>query len=448
LAELIERDVAVVAEVLRIANTIGFNPEGVEITTIAQAIQVIGFIKIRNLAVSLLLLQNSGVSVNSPDAREASALAVACGYLAEVGLERLGTGDPGHAFVCAALRRYGHLLVNHFLAADYVQVQGLARTGSEDAAFCQVLGLTPMELGRRVLEAMRLPASILDTFRELPGQEEQGRLGAEQVHLLLASDCAAQITSWLAANRGAVTLDSLAGMLRDRYGSALAMKSADLKTMLVEIDRRLSLLRGALGSLPVMERVRALAASGGVRGAGGSGAGALAGAGPDPSRILMDGIAEVSELLGGPAARGPKLFQAAARSLEAALGLVDCWVFRRPPAEALFRPFLGTGVFFPQLPVRSAIDPAVRTVFTVCVQRGEIVLLPRPSDPKLSPFIPDWLIRVTGEAPLVLLPVGGAGQVSAVLCGVGEPGGLRELSPAVRQQLQVMGRLLALARDL
>jgi hypothetical protein len=235
--------------------------------------------------------------------------------------------------------------------------------------------------------------------------------------------------------------------LRQRYGDSLVLQAADLREIFVEVDRRLGVLRGPLGTLPVLDRVRALVSGpSGARRVGVT-TGSAAARGAETTRILLDGIAEVSDLLGAQPVKGSKVFLAGARSVEAALGLADCWVFRRPPSEPWFRPFVGSGPLFPQLPVRSLIDPAVRTVFTVCLDRGEIVLLSRPADPKIRPFVPEWLIQVTGELPLVLLPVGAARNVSAVLCGVGEAGTLQELSPAIRQQMQVLARLLALARE-
>ena len=84
---------------------------------------------------------------------------------------------------------------------------------------------------------------------------------------------------------------------------------------------------------------------------------------------------------------------------------------------------------------------------SVCTKRGEIVLLSHPEDPKIQPFVPEWLTQTTGEAPLVLIPVGAARSVTALLCGVGEAGHLRELTPAVRQQLQVLARLLSQAKE-
>lgn len=447
LAELIERDVAVVAEIIRIANTIGFNPEGVEIVSVAQAIQVVGFVKIRNLAVSLLLLQNAGQRSNPRESREISGLAVTCGYLAEAGVGHFGQGaDPGQAFVCAALRHYGSLLLTTFLIDEHRQAQALARTMSEEEAFREVFGLTALELGRRVLELMNLPEGILSTFRGLPDVTERKAMDAATVRLLAVSDFATQVARWLTARKPAGSIEVLAVELAERFESVLEVRGPVLQEIVVEVDRRLALVRGVLGALPMLDRVRTTVAA--VTGAKVASAGGRPGTQRhDTTRLLLDGITEVSDLLSGSTVRGPKVFLAGARSIEAALGLVDCWVFRRHAAESVYRPFVGSGLLFPQLSVRACIDPGQRTVFTVCTGRGEIVLLSHPEDPKILAFVPLWLRRVTGEAPLVLIPVGPAGGVTALLCGVGEVGELQELAPAVRQQLQVLARLLAQAKE-
>ncbi len=446
LAELIERDVAVVAEVIRIANTIGFNPEGVEIVSVDQAIQAIGFMKIRNLAVSLLLLKNAGQLANPRESREVSALAVTCGYLAEVGGERFGQADPGYAFVCAALRHYGNLLLTTFLTEECRQASALAKTMSEDEAFCEVFGLTALDLGRRVLEFMNLPGSILGTFRPMPEKEERRALGDSKVHLLAVTDFAMEVTAWLTARHPVGSMESLTKRLAERYESVLELQGPVLKEIVIEVDHRLSVVRGSLGSLPMLDRIRA-AVSGGRGAAPGAPGGSAKPRRHDATRLLLDGISEVSDLLGAPVVKGPQIFLAGARSVEAALSLVDCWVFRRHTTEPVYRPFLGSGPLFPHLPARASVDPRVRTVFTLCVERGEIVVLTHPDNPKIAPYVPAWLSAVTGEAPLVLVPVGNAGSVLALLCGVGEAGHFKELSPAVRRQLQVLARLLAFARE-
>ena len=56
LAETISRDSTTMTRIIAIAGSLGYNPNGNEITSIHQAIGQIGFERIRVLAVSLLLL--------------------------------------------------------------------------------------------------------------------------------------------------------------------------------------------------------------------------------------------------------------------------------------------------------------------------------------------------------------------------------------------------------
>ena len=59
LADLISRDTMVTAKVIQSANTFGYNPFGQTVTTVTQAIHVVGFNKIRNLALSMLLIEKA-----------------------------------------------------------------------------------------------------------------------------------------------------------------------------------------------------------------------------------------------------------------------------------------------------------------------------------------------------------------------------------------------------
>jgi len=58
LGEVIGRDLLTMSRVISVAHTLGYNPDGVEIGTIIQAIHVIGLNKIRHLTLSLMLVQN------------------------------------------------------------------------------------------------------------------------------------------------------------------------------------------------------------------------------------------------------------------------------------------------------------------------------------------------------------------------------------------------------
>ena len=107
-----------------------------------QAIHTVGFEKIRNLTVALLLLENAESSGSGNLAPSVAALALASGLMAQTMVEKTGTGDPDQAFVCTALRNYGRLLLANFIPDRYRQAQELAVKAGWDAACRQVFGLT------------------------------------------------------------------------------------------------------------------------------------------------------------------------------------------------------------------------------------------------------------------------------------------------------------------
>src|SRR5262249_54233589 len=138
LAEIIARDLTTMSKVLRAANTLGYNPEGIEVTTITQAINIIGFEKVRNLAISLLLVENAEGKVLAEESRAVAGLAVASGLVAQSIMEQKGRLDPEQSFVCAALRNYGKLLLTTFLLSEYQRARQLSATLGSDAAFRDV----------------------------------------------------------------------------------------------------------------------------------------------------------------------------------------------------------------------------------------------------------------------------------------------------------------------
>ena len=83
LSQLIGRDPTITEKVISAANTMGFNPTGPSISTITEAIHTTGFEKVRNLAISILLVQNASAAANSFEQRESASLAVCSGLLAQ-----------------------------------------------------------------------------------------------------------------------------------------------------------------------------------------------------------------------------------------------------------------------------------------------------------------------------------------------------------------------------
>jgi len=115
LAEIVQKHVTVMAKVIAVANTLGYNPSGIEIGTVSQAIQVIGFERIRSLVTSLILVHDAVDATAAMDQRDTAMLALCSGLVAQQVSRDRGTPDPEQAFVAASLRNFGRLLLATYL---------------------------------------------------------------------------------------------------------------------------------------------------------------------------------------------------------------------------------------------------------------------------------------------------------------------------------------------
>jgi hypothetical protein len=93
------------------------------------------------------------------------------------------------------------------------------------------------------------------------------------------------------------------------------------------------------------------------------------------------------------------------------------------------------------------LDPHRKDVFTVCLARGEDVLIQDPDDPRILPFIPDWFQRIPGKGPFLLLPVKDSGGTFAIICGTTGKTDRIELNATRLQQLKLLRNHLGAIRS-
>lgn len=256
LSALIGKDVVVTAKVIAAANTIGYNPSGVEVSTISQAIHVIGFNKIRQLTVSLLLVESANRHLNPSEKREIAALALCSGLMAESVMTQRGTVAPDHAFICASLRSYGRLLMTSFMIEEYRKAKVMATTGmSEDAAFNRVFGLTPLELGYHLLASAHLPEPILKSLRAAPPGLIRNIAEKPELELLALADLSVRVCELaLRSDVGAKEFEKQTAMLALRSGKNFGLDSEALIGLLQETGQQLHDFAHAFGFKALTEQ--------------------------------------------------------------------------------------------------------------------------------------------------------------------------------------------------
>ncbi len=260
IAELIEKDPALLGKVLSLANTVAHNPGIAPIRTLSQALHRIGYQRVRSMAVSLLLLESAGGTSVPPEQREAASCALCAGLLAQGIAESLGTHDAELAFACATLRHFGRILMAALSPELFREAQQIGRTHPpEENGFRRRFGLTSLELSRRILAAARLPADVLATLREAEPEALYGTATRHDTRLAALAEYGTRLAA-LSMDReaGHDVFVRQAHLLARRFERLLPDAGAHIKPAFRSADQRLrSYLRcKGVNSLPTFSLTR------------------------------------------------------------------------------------------------------------------------------------------------------------------------------------------------
>ncbi len=240
LAELIEKDAVVLTRVIAVANTLAHNPGIAPLATLSQAIHQIGYNRIRTIAVSLMLLETAGAS-NSPEQREAAAIALGAGLVAHGLAASRGTHDPELAFACAALRNFGRIIMAAASPEHAREAVRRARTVPDADAHRAVFGLTPVDLSRQLLARGRLPDEVLRTLRDYDPESLGGTASTFDSRLIGLTDLGGRLALLaLDARDGPEAFKRKAAELYRRFARIVPDAAEHAKPALLHADQRLA----------------------------------------------------------------------------------------------------------------------------------------------------------------------------------------------------------------
>jgi HD-like signal output (HDOD) protein len=176
LSSEILKDVALTNKLLRLVNTASFSNAGGSISTVSRAVALVGFAGIRNLAMSLVLLEHMHDKGHANLLKEEFLRSLMAGMLASElgGLTRSGE----EAFIGAMFQNLGRLLTEYYFPDEARQVRGIVAAGGqgkapvvgEESAAVSVLGLSFEALGLGVAQAWGLPAALQSCMRKPTGE--------------------------------------------------------------------------------------------------------------------------------------------------------------------------------------------------------------------------------------------------------------------------------------
>ncbi len=241
LARTIMGDQALTARLLRVVNSpfYGF-PRN--ISTVTEAVTILGFNPVRNLLLSssvVDLLAADETPEFSPTALWQHAVGTA------VGASRIARyvryEDQEGMFVSGLLHDVGKLVMFHSMPKDYIKVLRAART--EDiplrTAEQRLLGYSHDEVGQLLAERWKLPVRLGETvgFHHQPALAENCKREAAMVH---AADIIAHAMGF-----GSSGEDVVPPLLKESW-AMLGFPAGSLETMIAEIEQRYEDARSVL----------------------------------------------------------------------------------------------------------------------------------------------------------------------------------------------------------
>lgn len=173
------KDVALTNKLLRLVNSAHY-ARGNSIGTVSRAVQLVGFNGIRNMALSLVLLEHMQDKTNAHLLKEEFLRGLMAGAVAA---ELASTSEEGEeAFIGALFQNLGRMLSQFYFPEEAASIRSLVHAAKEpveeQVASVRVLGMSYEALGVGVARAWGLPEGI-QRCMQLPTGEPPSRVPAD-----------------------------------------------------------------------------------------------------------------------------------------------------------------------------------------------------------------------------------------------------------------------------
>lgn len=162
-AQVILRDAALTSRLLKMANSVYYNPQGHHINTVSRALMLLGFEQVKVLALTLVLLDSLKATKRHDKVLKEMAISLHAAVQAQNMATLCHSEMPEDIFIAALLSRLGYLTFWAF--ADEKTVAAFESKDSSVTAESDVLGYTLQQLTQGLAEAWSLNDLLIESFR-------------------------------------------------------------------------------------------------------------------------------------------------------------------------------------------------------------------------------------------------------------------------------------------
>lgn len=260
LARAILQDFALTNKLLRLVNSVSYGRFSGNISTISKAVVIMGFETVRNIAMSLIMLEFMQNKAMAQQIRDEVVAAYFSGVLAMLLAEGRDIHDVEELMICSMFQNLGRALVIYYFFEESQEIQRLVEQGaSEDQAAIKVLGLNCNQIGIGVARAWNFPKRLLDGMARLPEGEPVKKAKTDLEQLLVVANMANDLcraATGTAPSRKTPSLQRLRLHYQDALDISEHKLNALLEIGLQELSRRAMLLEINTARSPLMDKAR------------------------------------------------------------------------------------------------------------------------------------------------------------------------------------------------
>ncbi|MDB5893630.1 MAG: hypothetical protein JWQ88_1161 [Rhodoferax sp.] len=249
------KDVALTQKLLRLVNSVHYAHAGRgTVSTVSRAVALVGFDAVRNLALSLVLLEHMRDTRHAERMREEFLRALMAGSVASA-LCSLAS-ESEEAFIGAMFQNLGRMLASFYFPLEATEIRELVSTGKyqtgEEGAAAKVLGLGFEEFGTGVARLWGLPENLQRCMRKPVGSPP-----------VRPPEQAAERLRWVALAGNAVVDALLQGgsaplrQAAERHARSLGLAPQEILDATTRAREKLALLADVLNLQPVAGSVAA-----------------------------------------------------------------------------------------------------------------------------------------------------------------------------------------------
>lgn len=423
LASTILQDFALTNKLLKLVNTASYGQFGGNINTISKAVVILGFETVRNIAMTLILLEFLQNKAQAAGLKDEVIEAILAGLVAAQLLDEYNFREAEEIMVCSMFHNLGRMLGIFYFFDESQEVARRVEQGeSEDKAAIKVLGMPYSEIGLGVARSWNFPPRLTAGMRKL--SQEKVRPARNDMDRQTITVNLAHELCQIAAHTDIQEKGNSLRKLVSRYESACKVSERKLTNAMDAGLAELSLRAGILGigihNSPMLKQLQrwsghAPASEKNVSDEELDGITKLdqtvdqtdeSGAPPrSPEAVLGAGIQDVTTSLVGEFKLNDVL-QMVLETMYRGMGFSRALILIRDNQHGTMAARFGFGADIREIIPRFRFPlHFVPDVFHLCIQKGVDIAIEDVLAPNISDKIPAWYRDSVNAPCFMLLPI-------------------------------------------